>query len=196
MSHTSATLSRKSRRTGFWTTLRTALTLNASFYDKAHNTRRNRRLAFDIVLLAAVSHTLGSAAILLLSRITGWALALALLVNGLSVMAGYYVWTFVIWKVGQWLKPIDPTYPDLLSPIGFAYAPQALNFLTLIPLLGRPIELILGVWSLLAAIVAVRQGLDIPARQASFICLIGWTLIQIAIGFIQISQQQLFARTI
>jgi hypothetical protein len=94
-------------------------------------------------------------------------------------------------KIGQWLKPIDPTYGDLLIPIGFAYAPQVLNFLTLIPLLGRPIELILALWSLLAVIVAVRQGLDITTQRATFICLVGWPLIQIAIGFVQVLEQQL-----
>ncbi|GAB1538790.1 hypothetical protein NUACC21_14540 [Scytonema sp. NUACC21] len=84
----------------------------------------------------------------------------------------------------------NPTFSDLLSPIGFAYAPQVLNFLTLIPLLGRPIELILAVWSLLAAIVAVRQGLDVSTIRASLICLVGWPLIQLAIGVLQVTGQQ------
>jgi len=45
----------------------------------------------------------------------------------------------------------------LLSPIGFAYAPQVLNFLTLVSLLGQPIGQVLAVWSLLAVIVAVHE---------------------------------------
>ncbi|MFB2769990.1 hypothetical protein ACE1AT_12005 [Pelatocladus sp. BLCC-F211] len=44
---------------------------------------------------------------------------------------------------------------------------------------------------MLAVIVAVRQGLDISTRQAAFICLIGWPLIQILIGFIQVLEQEL-----
>jgi hypothetical protein len=76
-----------------------------------------------------------------------------------------------------------------LIPIGFAYAPQVLNFLTLIPLLGRPIELLLSVWSLLAVIVAVRQGLDIRTGWATVICLVGWPLVQVAIGFVQVFEQ-------
>ena len=109
----------------------------------------------------------------------------------IRIIIKHYFWTFTIWKIGQWFKSIDPTYGDLLIPIGFAYAPQVLNFLTLIPLLGRPIELFLAVWSLLAVIVAVRQGLDITTRRAAFICLVGWPLIQIAIGFVQVLEQQL-----
>jgi glucan phosphoethanolaminetransferase (alkaline phosphatase superfamily) len=181
---------KKSKR-GLCSTLKYALVLNADFYENAHNTEHNRRLALTIVILAAVSHAIGTGVILLINRASIFILMVGLLIDAIAVVAGYYFWTLTIWKIGQWLKPIDPTYGDLLSPIGFAYAPQVLNFLTLIPLLGRPIELILAVWSLLAVIIAVRQGLDISTRRAMFICLVGWPLIQIAIGSVQILQQEL-----
>jgi hypothetical protein len=176
----------KNRKQGLWTTLGKALSLQAEFYDNARNNFQARRIALTIVTLAALSHTLGSAVILAIERVSFPYLIPSLLVNFLSVLAGYYVWTWIIWKLGQWLKPIDPTYRDLSIPIGFAYAPQTLNFLTIIPLLGRPIQLILAVWSLLAVIVAVRQGLDLSTLRSAVICVIGWTLIQLAIGFIQI----------
>jgi hypothetical protein len=172
-------------------TLRYALSLNGDFYENARQTKRNRTLSLSIVVLAAISHAMGSGVILLINRATAIVLLTGLLLDAIAVIAGYYFWTFTIWKIGQWLKPTDPTYGDLLIPTGFAYAPQVLNFLTLIPLLGKAIELILAVWSLLAIIVAVRQGLDITTRRAAFICLLGWPLIQIAIGFIQVLQQQL-----
>lgn len=171
--------------------LRYALSLNGDFYENAHHTQRNRTLALSIVISAAISHAIGSGVILLINRATVFVLLIGLLIDVIAVITGYYFWTFTIWKIGQWLKPIDPTYSDLLIPTGFAYAPQVLNFLTLIPLLGRPIELFLAVWSLLAIIVAVRQGLDITTRRATFICLVGWPLIQIAIGSVQVLQQQL-----
>jgi hypothetical protein len=178
-------------RSGLCGTLRYALALNGDFYENARNTQRNRSLALSIVILATVSHAIGSGVILLINRASIFVLFVGLVIDAIAVVAGYYFWTFTIWKIGQWLKPIDPTYGDLLVPIGFAYAPQVLNFLTLIPLLGRPIELILAVWSLLAVIVAVRQGLDITTRRAALICLVGWPLIQIAIGFVQVLEQQL-----
>ena len=179
---------------GLFKTLSNALVLNASLYENARNTPKTHRLALTVVILAALSHALGTAVILLINLATIPELLVTLVIDALWLIVGYYFWTFTIWKVGQWLKPIDPTYSDLLSPIGFAYAPQVLNFLTLIPLLGRSIELILAAWSLLAVIVAVRHGLDITTRQAVFICLIGWPLIQIAIGLAQILEQQLFTK--
>jgi hypothetical protein len=172
-------------------TLRHALALNADFYENARNTDRNRSIALMIVCLAALSHLLGSAVILLINGTTLIGLGIALILNGLVFIGGYYFWTFVVWKIGQWLKPIDPTYQELLTPIGFSYAPQALNFLTLIPLLGRPIELLLSVWSLLAVIVAVRQGLDIRTRQAMLISVIGWVSLQTLIGLAQVLEQNL-----
>ena len=170
-------------------TLWKALALDGSFYEHASNTPKNQRIALTIVILAAFSHVLGSALILLINRATLPILVLALVIDGLSVVGGYYFWTLTIWKIGQWLKRHSLTYGDLLIPIGFAYAPQVLNFLTLIPFLGRPIELLLSVWSLLAVIVAVRQGLDITTRWAMVICLVGWPLIQVAIGLVQVFEQ-------
>ncbi|NDJ17287.1 hypothetical protein GS601_08280 [Myxacorys almedinensis A] len=164
--------------------------LRSDFYENAHDTPRNRRWALIIVLIAALSHMLGYAVILIVNRASTPVFILALLFNGASVVAGYYFWTFTIWKVGQWMKPIDPTYGDLLSPLGFAYAPQILNFLTLIPLLGTPIEFFLALWGLLAVIVAIRQALDIRTRQAALISVVGFLLIQTVIGSIQILGQQ------
>ena len=184
----------KPTQTNFKTTLWNALILNADFYEAARNTPKNQRIARTIVILAAFSHVLGSAIILLINLAQPFILLLALVLDALSVMVGYYFWTYSINLISDKLKPNHVTYQDLLIPIGFAYAPQVLNFLTVIPLLGRPIELILSVWSLLAVIVAVRQGLDIKTRLAAFICLVGWPVIQLAIGFVQVFEQELVKR--
>lgn len=172
------------------TTLWNALALDANLYENARNTSATNRLARTIVILAAVSHALGSAVILLINLAPIPISVILLVIDALSVVGGYYFWTLTIWKIGQLLKRNSPTYGDLLSPIGFAYAPQVLNFLTLIPLLGRPIELVLSVWSLLAVIVAVREGLNISMPRAVLICLVGWPLVQVAVGFIQVLEQR------
>ncbi|MBW4493302.1 MAG: hypothetical protein KME26_09485 [Oscillatoria princeps RMCB-10] len=181
-------------RVSFRATLRSALALDGHFYENARNTYGNRRIARRIVILAALSHMLGSAVILLINLAPIPVLTLALLLDGLSVVGGYFFWTRTIAKIGQWLKPNHVTYEELLIPIGFAYAPQVLNFLTLVPFLGQPIERVLSVWSLLAVIVAVRQGLDITTLGSGLICLAGWPVIQLTIGFVQVFQQELVKR--
>lgn len=175
---------------GLWSTLAKALLLDSDFYEYAQDSAKNRGIALAIVLLAALSHMLGTSIILLINRASVVQLLVLLLLNGLSVVGGYYFWSFTILKLGKWLRPVAPTYGELLVPIGFAYAPQVLNFLTVIPLLGRPIEFLLAVWSLLAVIIAVRQGLDIRTRTAALISTLGFPLIQAAIGSVQILAQE------
>jgi hypothetical protein len=178
-----------------------ALTLDEHLYDDAHEHPRYRRIAQGIVAIAAISHAIGSTVILLVYRASIPFLLLSLVINGLSVFGGYYFWTFTIWKIGHWLyRPFQnhqhestspvPDFKDLLSPIGFAHAPQVFNFLTVIPLLGRPIEIGLALWSLLAVIVAVRYALDIRMWRSILICVIGWPIVQVAIGVVQILLQQ------
>ncbi len=59
---------------------------------------------------------------------------------------------------------------------------------TLIPLLGRPIELLLNAWSLFAIITALRHKLNLNLPKAFLICLPGWLLSNIGIGTIQVLQ--------
>lgn len=179
-----------STRAGIWQTIWDALTLNSQLYQNAQSNLRTRRTALAIVILAALSRASGTTVILLLNRVRLPTFLLVLFLDILSVMIGYYFWTFTIWKIGQWLKSNPPTYQKLLHPIGFAYAPQFLNFATLIPLLGRPIELVLAAWTLLAVIVAVRQALHISLLRAVTIALVSFSLLQIVTGTIQVAAQQ------
>ncbi|MBD2093042.1 hypothetical protein H6F67_24650 [Microcoleus sp. FACHB-1515] len=176
-------------------TLKRALSLDGHFYEYTPNTGRTRRQARTIVLLAALSYGLGNALILVINRAPLWIFLVGVVLVAIAVVAGYYFWTLTIWLIGQQLKRYRLTYSDLLVPIGFAYAPQILNFLTLIPLLGRPIDLGLAAWTLLAIIVAVRQGLDIHTRWAVAIALIGWIPVQTAIGSVQVLLQVLIEAT-
>ncbi len=169
-----------------------ALTLNTQLYDDAHEDEHAVRLGQGIVWAAAVSHGIGSALILLISRPSLWQLIVGWAVNTLAVAAGYYGWTYSIWQIGRRLRPWVPSFRELLAPTGLAYTPQLLNILTVIPLFGRPIGLALGGWSLLAIVVAVRYGLNISQRKAMLIALLGFPIVQLSTGLIQIMVQRWF----
>ncbi|MGL5921575.1 hypothetical protein [Chroococcidiopsis sp.] len=175
----------RDRNSNLWSLLREALTLDPNFYEHIPINAKNRRFAQIVVVLAAISYSFGSAVIFLINRVPLPSLILRLLGSGIGVVIGYYFWTLTIWKIGDWFKRDRVTFRALMIPLGLAYAPQALNFLTLIPLLGQPIERVLAVWSLLAAIIAVRQGLDISSGWAIAICLIGWIPLQMTIGLVR-----------
>lgn len=179
-----------SDQVSIWQTIRNALTLNSQFYQAAQSGRKTRRAALAIVILAALSRALGSAIISLLNRVTPPAFLITLVLGIFSVIVGYYFWTFTIWKIGQWFKLNPPSYRELLYPIGFAYSPQIFNVITLIPLLGTAIELMLAVWTLLAVTVAVRQAVKITIIQAILISLVSFPVVQIVPTVIQIVAQQ------
>ncbi|MBE9157418.1 hypothetical protein IQ265_11365 [Nodosilinea sp. LEGE 06152] len=161
-----------------------ALTLNQDFYEHSHQYPAAARYARSIVALAGLSHGLGSGLILLLYKPSFLELVAGVLINGLSVVVGYYLWTYGLWKINSYLTPVPP-YRELLVPVGFAYAPQMLNLLTVIPLLGRPITLTLAGWTLLGAIAAVRAGLNIGLAKATLLAGVGFTLMQVGIGLVQ-----------
>jgi hypothetical protein len=166
-----------------------ALTLEPEFYADTYRVSRTRRSAQILVGVAALSHAVGSSMILLTyNRSIGLQL-LAFLINTVSIIAGYYVWTVTIWQLGTWLQMPLSDYKRLLNPIGFTYAPQVFNIFTVVPLLGRPIELGLALWSLVAAIVALHSGLHIKLGKAIGICTLVWIGVQVAIGIVQIGVQ-------
>jgi hypothetical protein len=168
-----------------------ALTLDANFYEDARRYPQGVKVAQLIVILAAIAHAIGSLLIPLLARVSLPLILIIFAINALIVVGGYYFWAFTIWKTGQWLRLPLPTYREILIPVGFAHAPQIFNFLTVIPLLGRPIEIGLATWSLLATIVAVNRGLNIKLSRAILICAIGWLLVEIGVGVLQIVVQRL-----
>ncbi|MEP0927549.1 MULTISPECIES: hypothetical protein [Cyanophyceae] len=166
-----------------------ALTLNQDFYEHSHRYPKVARFARGIVGLAAFSHGLGSGLILLLYRPSLPQLLAGVLVNSLAVLAGYYLWTYALWKLNTLMATSTPPYRELLIPVGFAYTPQLLNLLTVIPLLGRPITLALAGWTLLGAIAAVRAGLNIGLIKAALLAGTGFTLVQVGIGLVQAGVQ-------
>ncbi|MBF2075038.1 MAG: hypothetical protein IGS50_14940 [Synechococcales cyanobacterium C42_A2020_086] len=176
------------KRTGktFWR----ALTLDADVYAEAFQRSTSNRTAYILVGIAALSHAIGSSMILLTYNSAPALHVLAFLINGLSIVAGYYGWTWTIWSLTGGLRSKRPSYARFLPPVGLTYAPQVFNVFTVVPLLGRPIELALALWSLVAAIIALHHGLNRKLGKAIAICTGGWIGVQIAIGIIQIGVQR------
>ena len=175
---------------GLRQTIWQALTLDTRLYQAARGDRPTRQKALTIVILAALSRAIASIVISLLNRATLPALVITVLLGIFSVIVGYYFWTFTIWKAGQWLKFNPPSYRELLCPVGFAYAPQLLNFLTVLPVLGRAIELLLSVWTLYAVILAVSRAMHITKIRAALISLLSFPVVQIVPILIQVFAQQ------
>lgn len=90
---------------------------------------------------------------------------------------GWFVWAAVTYFVGTSLFGGQADMGEMLRVLGYAQAPQALRVLTFIPCIGFLIAIIVWIWSLAAAFIAVRQGLDVDNVKALLTVLIGWLVV-------------------
>jgi hypothetical protein len=99
-------------------------------------------------------------------------------------LAGWFIWAGLTYFIGTKLLPEPQTkadYGELLRTIGFSSSPGVLRILAIIPMLGGMLNFIIGIWMLVAMVIAVRQALDYKSTwRAVGVCLIGW-IVQIAI---------------
>ncbi len=107
-------------------------------------------------------------------------------------LIGWFLWAFVIYLIGTKVLPEPQTRSDmgeLLRTIGFASAPGLLLVLGAIPgILGALISVGIGIWMLVAMVVAVRQALDFKSTgRAVGVCLLGWlayVFVAVALGIL------------
>jgi hypothetical protein len=65
--------------------------------------------------------------------------------------------------------------------LGFAQAPGIIAVLGIIPFLGRFIVFIVGLWTLAAVVVAIRQALDIDTGKAILTGIISFVVVMVVI---------------
>jgi len=104
---------------------------------------------------------------------------------GLVLMAvfrliGWYVWALVTYLIGARLMPQAQTRADvgqLLRTLGFASTPGVLAIFAVIPGIGSAVNLVVGIWMLVAMVIAVRQALDYDSTaRAVGVVVIGFIL--------------------
>ncbi|RIK41077.1 MAG: hypothetical protein DCC55_13000 [Chloroflexi bacterium] len=136
-------------------------------------------LALMVVLLAALSESVGQSIILFVNRVRPRRFILALLTATFSRLAGFGVWAASVWLIASYIFERAIPFWGVASAVGLAYAPQLLAFFVLTPFLGNPFSILLSLWSMLAIIVALRTGLGLEMWQAVITAGLGWVLIQV-----------------
>jgi hypothetical protein len=105
----------------------------------------------------------------------------------ISSLLGYGLFSFLVFIIGTKLMPEPATKADFseaFRTIGFAASPGVFNILAIIPFLGPLISLLVGLWSLVIAVIAVRAVLDYSnTGRAIIVCLIAavicWIVVMI-----------------
>jgi hypothetical protein len=92
----------------------------------------------------------------------------------ISAVAGWLIWSGITYLIGANLFGGTATWGELLRTIGFAQSPGVLFVVGVIPFLGAVAMLVVGVWMLVAVVIAIRQALDFTTGKAVLTALLGW----------------------
>ena len=154
-----------------------AAKLDVKVYEEVEADKSAMRQAMGVVVLSSVAAGIGSIGTIGVS---------GLLIGTIVALIGWFIWAFITYFVGTKILSEPQTssdYGELLRTIGFSSSPGVIRILGIIPFLGGVINIIAGIWMLIAMVIAVRQALDYKSTgRAVGVCLIGW-IIQFIIFF-------------
>ena len=148
-----------------------AAKLDVHLYEEVEADRRSMGQAMGVVLLSSLAGGIG------FMQEAG---LMGLVIGTVGSLLGWYVWALMTYLIGTKLLPEPQTHADhgeLLRTIGFSSAPGLIRVFGIIPGLSGFVNLLAGVWMLVAMIIAVRQALDYQSTyRAIGVCLIGWII--------------------
>jgi hypothetical protein len=123
--------------------------------------------AITVIAIAGVASLIGNS---LTAGIIAGVLGL------IASFLGYALFSILVFIIGTKLMPEPATKADFSQTfrvIGFAASPGVFNVLGIIPVLGYLIRFVVGIWSLVIAVIAVREVLDYSnTGRAIIVCLV------------------------
>ena len=139
--------------------------------------------AITVIVIAGVAALIGN---IFRSGITAGVFGLV------GSLLGYGLFSLMVFLIGTKVMPEPATKADFnetFRVVGFAAAPGVFYVLAIVPYLGPLISLLVGLWSLVIAVVAVREVLDysntgraiIVCLIAGVICIFVWMVIMVPI---------------
>ena len=157
-----------------------AAKLDAALYEEVEADKEAMGQAITVVVLSSVAAGFGAIGTIGLKGI---------LFGTIAALVSWFIWAYLTYAIGTKLLAEPQTKADLgelLRTIGFSSSPGVLRVLAIIPMLGNIINLICGIWMLVAMVIAVRQALDYKSTwRAIAVCIIGFfvQLIVLALFF-------------
>jgi hypothetical protein len=153
--------------------------LDVSAYEEVEADKGATGQAAAIVVVSSIAAGIGSIGVV---GIQG------LLYMTIGALVGWLIWAFLTFIIGTKLLPEPQTKADMgemLRTIGFSSSPGVLRILGVIPVIGGIINFVIGIWMLVAMIIAVRQALDYKSTwRAAGVCIIGFIVYFVVMFFI------------
>jgi len=148
-----------------------AAKLDVNLYEEVEADKGATGQAMGVVILSSVAAGIGA---------IGTAGAKGIIFGTIVALGAWFIWAFLTYFIGTRLLPEPQTkadYGELLRTIGFSSSPGVLRVLGIIPMLGPLVNFLVGIWMLVAMVIAVRQALDFKSTwRAVGVCIIGWVL--------------------
>lgn len=136
-----------------------AARLDGPTYEAVEHDVNASTQALVIVGIAAVSAAIGGLS-------NGWQGLVSALISGI---VGFAIASYFVFFVGTRLTPstqTSATYGEVMRCLGFAYAPNVLLFLHIIPGIGGLLAFLIGIWATVTAIVAIMHALEMSVVRA------------------------------
>ncbi len=158
-------------RSGFKDRIIRAAKLDISLYKEVAEDTGTMNQAIAIVLLSAIAVSIGKIGI----RGPG-----QIIVEPISAIIGWYMWTYIIYFVGTKFFPeaeTNVTPGALLRATGFSHAPGIIRIICIVPGIFNTIFVVGSSWMLVAMVIAVRQTFNYKSTlRAIGVCAIGWVI--------------------
>jgi len=91
--------------------------------------------------------------------------AVGIVVSVIVVLAIFAVFSAVVYFVGTRLFGAEATWNEVLNTLGYAYTPNILGIVRVVPVIGPIVAGLASLWSLYLAFVAIRAALDIDTGK-------------------------------
>ncbi len=151
-----------------------AAKLEPALYDEVEADTRATSQALLVVVLASIASGIG---IGLGGLVTGGGTGgfiFGLIFGPILAIIGWFIWALLTYWIGVSVLKGTATLGELLRTMGFARSPGVLDILRFIPVLGVIIGVVVGIWTLMAGVIAVRQALDFTLSRALLTVIVGW----------------------
>lgn len=149
-----------------------AALLDVSVYEEVEADTTATGQASQVVGLVALASAVATVG-------TGVGAAIASIIGA---YVGWMVWAGVTYLIGSKAFGGTATWGELLRTLGFAQTPGLLYILGVVPILGWFVRVVVGIWMLIAGVIAIRQALDFDTTKAVLTALLGWLCLVVLSG--------------
>ena len=147
-----------------------AARLDPRAYEDVERDEAATGTALAIVVLVAIASGIGN---------LGNNGVIGLIVGVIFGVIGFVLYAGIAYLVGAKLfatAETRVTWGQLIRTLGFAQAPGILYVLGILPAVGGLIRFVVGVWILVASIIAIRQACDFSTGRAVLTAVVAWII--------------------